>query len=130
MKIGEMIMNLTNTQQENKIHTKIQHFFEKELMPLAEEIKQQQEIIPGVHLDAEAKTYYKNRSKTSMRKQDFEKGGHSTLETFTEDLNEFWNNKEDSKLCELVPSLAKLAFELHAVEDQNKEISPYIYVMF
>ena len=125
-----MTMNSTNTKQKTKIHTKIQHFFEKELMPLAEEIKQHQDIIPWVHLDTEANTYYKKRSKTSMRKQDFEKCGHSTLETFATDLNEFWNNKEDSKLCELVPSLEKLAFELHAVEDQNEEISPYIYIMF
>ena len=63
--MGEMTMNSTNTQQITKIHTKIQHFFEKELMPLAEEIKQHQDIIPWVHLDAKANTYYKNRSSSS-----------------------------------------------------------------
>jgi hypothetical protein len=130
MKTGEMIMNSTDTQQESTIHPRIHHFFEQELMPLAAEMKQQQDIIPWVPFDADAITYYKTRKKTSMSKQDFEIGGHSTLETFAADLTAFWKNNDNPKLCELVPSLAELANELHVVEDQNEEISPYIYVMF
>jgi hypothetical protein len=123
-------MNSTNTQQKANIHPNIQHFFEQELMPLAAEMKQQRDIIPWVHLDADASTYYKTRQKTSMSKQDFETGGHSSLETFAADLTAFWKNNNDSKLCELVPSLARLANELHVVEDEDEIISPYIYVMF
>jgi len=130
MKTGEMTMNSTNTQQKANIHPKIQLFFEQELIPLAAEMKQQQDIIPWISLDADASTYYITRQKTSMSKQDFEIGGHSTLETFAADLTTFWNNNDDSNLCELVPSLAELANELHVVEDQNEEISPYVYIMF
>lgn len=119
-------MNSTNTQQK----AKIQLFFEQELIPLAAEIKKQQDIIPWISLDTGASTYYKTRQKTSMSKLDFEIGGHSTLETFAADLAAFWNNNDDSKLSELVPSLAKLANELHVAEDQSEEISPYVYVMF
>ena len=123
-------MNWTNTMQNSKIHPKIQRFFEQELIPLAAEIKQQRDIIPWVPLDADASTYYKTRQKRRMSKEDFETGGHSTLETFAADLTSFWKNNDDSKFCKLVPSLAKLAEELHVVEDENEEISPYVYVMF
>ena len=123
-------MNWTNTKQKSNIHPKIQHFFEQELIPLAAEMKQQRDIIPWVPLDADASTYYKTRQKTRMSKQDFEIGGHSTLETFVADLTAFWKNNDDSKFCKLVPSLAELANELHVVEDENEEISPHVYVMF
>ena len=125
-----MTMNLTKTKQKTNIHPKIQHFFEQELMPLTAKIKQQQEIIPWVHLDADAITYYKTRPKTTMSKEDFEIGGHSTLESFAADLTSFWDDNKDYNLCELVPQLVELASELRVDEDQNEEISPYIYVMF
>ena len=123
-------MNSTNIKQKNNIHPKIQNFFEQELMLLATELKQQGDIIPWVSLDADASTYYKTRQKTSMSKQDFEIGGHSTLETFAADLTAFWENNDDSKLCKLIPSLTELANELYFVEDESEELSPYIYVMF
>ena len=125
-----MTMNLTKTKQKANIHPKIQHFFEQELMPLTAKIKQQQEIIPWVHLDADAITYYKTRTKTTMSKEDFEIGGHSTLESFAADLTSFWEDNKDFNFCELVPQLVELASELRVDEDQNEEISPYIYVMF
>ncbi len=123
-------MNLTNIQQKANIHPKIQNFFEQELMLLATELKQQRDIIPWVSLDADASTYYKTRQKTSMSKQDFEIGGHSTLETFATDLTAFWENNDDSKLCKMIPSLTELANELYFVEDESEKLSPYIYVMF
>ena len=125
-----MTMNLTKTKQKTNIHPKIQHFFEQELMPLTAKIKQQQEIIPWVRLDADAITYYKTRPKTTMSKEDFEIGGHSTLESFAADLTSFWDDNKDYNFCELVPQLVELASELRVDEDQNEEISPYIYVMF
>ena len=81
-------------------------------------------------LDADASTYYKTRQKTSMSKQDFEIGGHSTLETFATDLTAFWENNDDSKLCKMIPSLTELANELYFVEDESEKLPPYIYVMF
>ena len=125
-----MIMNWTNTQEKSNIHPKIRHFFEQELIPLAAEMKQQRDIIPWVPLDADASTYYKTRQKTRMSKQDFEIGGHSTLESFAADLTSFWHDNKDYNFCELVPKLEELACELRVDEDQNEEISPYIYVMF
>ena len=123
-------MNSTNIQQKANIHPKIQNFFEQELMLLATELKQQRAIIPWASLDADASTYYKTRQKTSMSKQDFEIGGHSTLETFAADLTTFWENNDDSKLCKMIPSLTELANELYFVEEENEKLSPYIYVMF
>ena len=125
-----MTMNLTKNKQKTNIHPKIQHFFEQELMPLTAKIKQQQEIIPWVHLDADAITYYKTRPKKTMSKEDFEIGGHTTLESFAADLNSFWDDNKDYNFCELVPQLVELASELRVDEDQNEVISPYIYVMF
>ena len=123
-------MNSTKIKQKKNIHPKIQNFFDQELMLLAKELKQQRDIIPWVPLDANATTYYKTRKKTRMSKQDFEIGGHSTLETFAADLTAFWENNDDSKICKLIPSLTELANELYFVEDESEELSPYIYVMF
>ena len=123
-------MNSTNIQQKANIHPKIQNFFDQELMLLAKELKQQRDIIPWVPLDANATTYYKTRKKTRMSKQDFEIGGHSTLETFAEDLKTYWENNDDSKLCQMIPSLTELANELYFVEYESEKLSPNIYVMF
>ena len=125
-----MTMSLTKKKQKNNIHPKIEDFFEQVLMPLTAKIKQQQEIIPWVHLDAEATTYYKTRPKKFMSEKDFEIGGHSKLETFAADLTAFWNDNKDHDFCELATKLEKLAYELRVDEDKNEEISPYIYVMF
>ena len=123
-------MNSTNIKQKKNIHPKIQNFFEQELMLLATELKQQGDIIPWVTLDANVSTYYKARQKTSMSKQDFEIGGHSTLETFAADLTAYWENNDDSKLCKMIPSLTELANVLYFVEEESEKLSPYIYVMF
>ena len=123
-------MNSTNIKQKTNIHPKIQKFFEQELMLFAKELKQQQDVIPWVSLDFKAKTYYKSRKKTSMSKQDFEIGGHSTLETFAADLEVFWENNDDSKFCKMIPSLTELANELYFVEEESDKLSPNIYVMF
>lgn len=123
-------MNSINSQAKGDIHSGIRNFFEHELMPLAEKIKKQQDIIPWVGMDSGATSYYKARKKTRMVKQDFEIGGHSSLETFAADLTTFWKSNGDSDFCDLVPSLTLLAKELHVDEDQNVEISPYVYVMF
>jgi len=119
-----MIMSLTD------IHPGIQHFFEHELMPLASETKRQQDVIPWIPIDADASTYYITRQKTTMSKQDFESGGHSSVETIAADLTAFWNEHDDANMCKLAPSLSALAKELRVVEDQNEEISPFVYVMF
>jgi len=123
-------MNSTKIKQKKNIHPKIQNFFDQELMLLAKELKQQRDIIPWVPLDANATTYYKTRKKTRMSKQDFEIGGHSTLETFAEDLKTYWENNDDSKLCQMIPSLTELANELYFVEYESEKLSPNIYVMF
>jgi hypothetical protein len=99
-------------------------------MLLAKELKQQRDIIPWVSLDANTSTYYKTRKKTRMSKQDFEIGGHSTLETFAEDLKAYWENNDDTKLCQMIPSLTELANELYFVEYESEKLSPSIYVMF
>ena len=123
-------MSSINIKQKNKIHPKILKFFYDEVMPLSADLKQKGEIIPWVSIDVDAITYYKTRQNKSMNKQDFEIGGHSTLETFSADMSAFWGNKDDTKLCKIIPSLTKLANELYLVEDESRELSPYIYVMF
>ena len=123
-------MNSTDIKQKTKIHPKILKFFYNELMPLSAELKKKGDIIPWVSLDVDAITYYKTPQNKSMNKQDFEIGGHSTLETFSTDMSRFWENKDDSKLCKMIPSLTKLANELYLIEDESSELSPYIYVMF
>jgi hypothetical protein len=65
-----------------------------------------------------------------MSKQDFEIGGHSTLENFATDLTEFWENNDNSNFCKLIPSLNEIANELYFIQDESEELSPYIYVMF
>ena len=52
------------------------------------------------------------------------------MESFAADLTSFWDDNKDYSFCELVPQLVELASELRVDEDQNEEISPYIYVMF
>ncbi len=123
-------MRSTDPDHLSSVHPKLKHFFDRELMPLAAEMKLKQDIIPWVSIDNDTESYYHVRKVRSMSKQDFEIIGSVTLESFAEDLRAYWNNNEDSELPVLLNSLAAIAEEFYVIEDQSEEIPPNVYVMF
>lgn len=105
-------------------------FFDDELMPLAARMKQDGVQFLDVKIDKGVDSYYINRKKRSMTRADFEWGGAELVETFANQIKEFWRGQGQDRLVTLVPTLEKLAVALQTNDEQDSEVSPFIYVMY
>lgn len=99
-------------------------------MPLAEKLRSEGQAFFPVKGDPNATTYYIKRDKTTMAPEDFEVVGCDAVESFREALIDLWRSQGHPQLTGLAPGLSRLAESLHQVEEQNEEVSPFIYVMF
>jgi hypothetical protein len=65
-----------------------------------------------------------------MVRADFEWGGCSSVEVFPQQLAELWRAQGHEELASLAPALGKLAVALQRQDDQDQEVSSFIYVMY
>ena len=118
------------TTNEKKIAKAIADHFTKNLVPLAKSLKEEGiEFYPSGP-DESQSTYYIKREKTTMAREDFEIGHCETPQALAEQLLAMWKQQGCDQLEPLAKPLAKLAETLYAVEEQNEEVSPFIYVMY
>jgi hypothetical protein len=116
-------MNLTKSQS-------VRRFFFDELMPLAAQFRARGEIFFPLSANPSARTYYTKRDKTAMTAKDFEVAGCDAVDSFEEALTALWNSQGYPQLTSLAPTLSRLARSFHHIDQQNEEVSPFIYVMF
>lgn len=110
--------------------TEVRRFFCKALMPLARRLKYEGRVFFPVKAEPQLQTYYVTRDKTSMVSEDFEMAGCDSIDNLEEALINMWTSQGYPELNTLAPALTKLAQSLHFVEEQNEEVSPFVYVMF
>ena len=103
----------------------IKSFFENELLPLS---KKQKPYFPLGTETKEQSSYYVDRKNSSMSREDFE--WSSPQGEMLDKLEQYWIENGDDELTALIPTLKKLSENLKNVEDQNFEVSPFMYVMF
>lgn len=103
-------------------------FFEQHLLPLAAaNCESGREYFPEVP-DPSADSYYQPRIKMTMSREDFELPKLEDTEELHTALGKLWHG--DDELQQLAGPVAELATKLREVEDQDDEVSPFIYVMF
>ncbi|MBL9124525.1 MAG: hypothetical protein JNG90_12900 [Planctomycetaceae bacterium] len=80
--------------------------------------------------DPAAPTYYIERQKPSMNREDFlvrtAAGGDDPIVA----LGELWSSQGLDRLAALAPQLAAAATALRQIEKPADDVSPFIYVMF
>jgi hypothetical protein len=116
-------MSLTRSQSVKK-------FFFGELMPLAAELRARGETFFPLGADPGARTYFTTRDKTTMTARDFEVAGCDAPESFERALIALWNAQGHPALTSLTPTLSRLATSLYQIDEQDEDVSPFIYVMF
>ena len=114
----------------DKFDQEIERFYDHELLPLADRAKAKGVRFLQTQLGGEVPSYYVRRERRSMSKADFETGGCASTQTVEDDLKTLWKDDREIGLTKLVPSLAKLARGLHAVEKDDSDVSTFIYVMY
>lgn len=80
--------------------------------------------------DEDSDTYYSVRAKTRMERADFEVSGLSSSADLAEALSRLWEAEGLEALSSFAPRFAAAAQAYRAVEQDNDEVSPLIYVMF
>jgi hypothetical protein len=96
-------------------------FFFQELMPAAAELKQKRGTIFASEPAPQASSYFVKREKTGVDREDFE--------ISDADLRRACYPGTPFAAL-LAPGLAELRQSLYQPEEQDHEVSPFIYIMF
>lgn len=108
---------------ESSTATNVRDFFDAEVAPRAAAA-----LFPTA-ADPAAETYYVRRRSTTMTPSSFEILGGATQQAIEDGLKALWTEQRPDWVP-LAPRVAALAAELHQVQEQEEELSPFIYVMF
>lgn len=120
----------TDDKRRRKDGKAIDQFFDRELMPLAHELRRQGTVMLEVAFDPAAGSYYRQRPLRAMAPADFEWGGADSPEQLEAALRQLWSDPRSQPLTALAPSLARLAGELRRDDEQQGEVSSFVYVMY
>lgn len=121
---------MTERRSGKQAHEAIDRFFDRELMPLARELKSRGVSFLETSPMPQAPSYYVSRMLPEMRPEDFEWGGADSPNHLEGALVEMWKDPNWQPLAALAPSMARLAQRLRRVEDQPGEVSEFVYVMY
>ena len=119
-----------NSIKDDATLTEVRRFFCKVLMPLARRLKYEGRVFFPVKADPQLQTYYVTRDKTAMVPEDFEMAGCDSIGDLEKALINMWTSQGCPELDTLAPALSGLAQSLYFAEEQNEEVSPFVYVMF
>jgi len=119
-----------NSTEENTAGLADQDRFLSAFLSVAEEIRRDVGDLFPLGPDNGSTTYYRNRRKTRMRREDFEVEGLLSLDNLEIALRQMWEEQGLTALASLAPAIVDAARALHGLEEETDEISPFIYVMF
>lgn len=105
-------------------------FYDAHLESLAERVRREGCGYFSVRPDAADTTAYVRRTRTEMAPADFEQADVTTPEELERRLCILWEAQGCAELLPLARPLARLAHDLRTDEEQDADVSPFIYVMF
>lgn len=109
----------------------LREFFQNVLLPLAKKCEAEGASTLELQADADAESYYVKRVETTTSREVFESASGMIDEaTLREAMQAFWKSQGDEDLAAIAGPLAKLAQQLKTTEEQNEEVSPFIYAMY
>ena len=117
---------------------KIRRFYDVRLTPSAHALRKKHLTLFALEPDSSRATYYETRMRTHMAPADFEEGGCLSPDDLQSKLECLWQNggvrgggqTVGSELSKLAAPIAALAKEIYAVEEQDADVAPFMYVMF
>lgn len=80
--------------------------------------------------EADAESYWQVRDRKTFAPEDFDALGSSTAEELGDRLIELWQDAEFPELESIVRELTRLSESLRINEEQQDEVSAFIYVMY
>ena len=113
-----------------EIPSEVKRLFFNELMPLAKRFREEGRRFFPIHHDPNVRTYYERRKNTSMATEDVELMGCDCPDRLKDALADLWISQGYPELAALAPKISELAESLCDPEEQDEEVSPFIYVMF
>lgn len=120
-------MNLIKNDKKSEA---IEHFFSQKLLTLSKKLHEKHISFFPTTFDRNADTYYSIREKRKLDPASFEEPECISFEDFERKLIMLWESQGQNDLMPMAHYLANLAKLLYNIEDQNEEVSPFIYVMF
>ena len=120
---------MTDDKARQRERAALERFFERELMPLAKDLKAKGAVLLDGSLQPQASSYYLNRA-PQPGAQVLEWGGADSVEDLERELVRLWRDPASPPLASLAPSIAKLAELLRRDEEQSAQVSEFVYVMY
>ncbi len=108
----------------------VREFFDRELMPLAERLKREGRPMFPTHGVIGEASCFKERSKTTMSREDFIVPGVESPEAFAQALEAHWKRSAFPEMAALARTMGTLAGSLRGEPERDEDVSPNIYVMF
>jgi hypothetical protein len=105
-------------------------FFNDVLVPLARRERAAGREFFALRPDAAAESYYVEPTRRTMTPDDFELRAAESVADFIRELAALWVAEGRGELVAMAARLGELASVLGAEEQQEEDVSPFIYVMF
>src|SRR5262245_18441206 len=128
---------MTDDKARQRERAALERFFERELMPLAQDLKAKGTLLLDGALAPQASSYYLDRTPqpgaqapAQVLAQVLEWGGADSVEDLERQLVRLWRDPASPPLAPLAPSIAKLAELLRRDEEQSAQGSEFVYVMY
>lgn len=120
---------MTDDKARQRERAALERFFDRELMPLAAQLKAQGCALLDTAQMADAPSYYVDR-RAQADAQALEWGGADSPEDLERQLVRLWQAAGSPPLAPLAPSIAKLAALVRRDEEQSAHVSEFVYVMY
>lgn len=106
--------------------------FDTTLLPLAEEMAARGASVMPLQPDQSKETYYVTRSRAAMVRDDFMAPSCSDVDDFERRLAAHWRalGGDREVLAAAAPRFAQAARASYALDEQDAEVNPFVYVMF
>lgn len=108
----------------------VRDFFDAELMPLAARFKAAGRPLFPTVADHAAASYFIDRARTVMRRDDFTLKGVESPEAFAQALRDHWQGTQFPEMVSLGATLGTLAELMRGEPEKDEALSPSMYVMF
>jgi Carbamoyltransferase C-terminus len=105
-------------------------FYELEAPPAAARTRARGQALLASGADPTVESYWTARPTNRRRLTDFEELGARSPDELEKRLHRLWTEADLPELCDLAPSLARLAAKLRHADSQDPCVSGLVYLMF
>ena len=115
---------------EARLARRLHRFFDERVLPASRAARERRGELFERHPDPARESYWLERPRRAMRREDFELAGLESPEHLGRALAALWKARDMPELAALAGELGELAGDLRQTEQEADEVSPFIYVMF